>query len=89
MVSTMRKKEMGVGSLLGFCALKPKGIFPSHGNVARFLRQGHMWVLAALSSFSPFCPLVRPDFVQNASASASSHIALQKCYNFFSCPSLP
>ncbi|KAK9042652.1 hypothetical protein V6N11_017719 [Hibiscus sabdariffa] len=51
------------------------------------LRQGHVWVLAPLSLSCPFlhfCLLVRPDFVQNASASASSHSSLQKCYSFFS-----
>ncbi|KAK8713307.1 hypothetical protein V6N13_148528 [Hibiscus sabdariffa] len=79
MVSTVRKKEMGgcqspfslsfltenEGSLLGFCALKHKGIFPSHGNVVSCLKQGHMWVLAALSlslCFSPFLSPSAPRF---------------------------
>ncbi|KAK9035374.1 hypothetical protein V6N11_077416 [Hibiscus sabdariffa] len=37
-----------------------------------------------LCPFLHLCLVVRPDFVQNASASTSSHNSLQQCYSFFS-----
>ncbi|KAK9043543.1 hypothetical protein V6N11_071879 [Hibiscus sabdariffa] len=35
-------------------------------------------------SFLQLCLVVRPDLVQNASASTSFHSSLQQCYSFFS-----
>ncbi|KAK8572781.1 hypothetical protein V6N12_028824 [Hibiscus sabdariffa] len=52
-------------------------------------RVGVGCTLSLSCPFLHFCLLVRPDFVQNASASASSHFPSQEFYSFFSSLTLP
>ncbi|KAK8511841.1 hypothetical protein V6N12_000881 [Hibiscus sabdariffa] len=93
MVSTVRKKEMGgcqppfsLSLLTEIKSIKEysphMGMLPAASDRITCVCRLHS--LSFSLSFLHLCLVVRPEFVQNASAFISFHSSLQQCYIFFS-----